>query len=444
MFGIGSVQHSGRLGNLSELSNARDWSACHSREPTAGLPRERDGGGKVAGPRRRSGPARVRGMRPRLEASLQGLVRGLNASPRRRRWAGRAFGLYYRLRGAHPALVADAIGQAEGLHIAATRSTMRWAAALERGDPVPETFRPDRRLVTPDGRAEALRLLERRLEAVDDPVLRRHRSYLLSDRGLADPELREFVETSLDKRLAIAAVAAPAKRGFDTERSFALLCLLDDQLSAAGLEPFLVSGTLLGQVRHGRLLDQDYDIDVGLVPGDGDAALVGEILGSTAGLTVTVEDWRVWGTDHHGAAFDVFCHYAEGDRWYHSTPTHRWWNSPFHLVRAPLNGREFWVPDDTDTYLTENYRNWHRAVAFYDKNFDTPNLEYIANREALLYLYERTVESLERGDRFGCESAVRELANGFGIDLRSHFAASPLLANDPLPPTDAVSDTDGV
>ena len=52
-------------------------------------------GGSVG--RRGVGPAMVRRMRPRLEASLQGVVRGINASPRRRRWAGQAFGLYYRL-----------------------------------------------------------------------------------------------------------------------------------------------------------------------------------------------------------------------------------------------------------------------------------------------------------------------------------------------------------
>ena len=241
---------------------------------------------------------------------------------------------------------------------------------------------------------------------------------LLSDRGLADPELREFVE-DVARRSGSArrGCSPPAKRG--STPSVVSRCCAAWTISCRGGARGRSSSAGRCSGRSDKAASSTRTTTSTSVSCPATATLLWSATywGPRQGSRLPSRSGACGGPIEHGAAFDVFCHYAEGDRWYHSTPTHRWWNSPFHLVRAPLNGREFWVPDDTDTYLTENYRNWHRAVAFYDKNFDTPNLEYIANREALLYLYERTVESLERGDRFGCESAVRELAKGFGIDF---------------------------
>ena len=337
---------------------------------------------------------------------------------------------YYLARGADEVIIDDALSQADELSVAATRSTIRWAAALSGKASMPVAFRPDRRLRSPEARAVALELIDRRLAVSDDAELHRHRSYLLGDQGPDDPTVRRFVERELNERLAAAAVAVPKRNALDTRAAFDLLGRLQDALDAAGIRTFLVSGTLLGVIREGQLLPHDYDLDLGVLPGDTSADSVADALGSLDDLTFEVEEWRVWGRDGGGVAFDVFIHYEERGRWWHATRTHAWWNTPFELVPIDVNGRSFWVPADADRYLEENYGEWRTPAAFYHKSFDTPNREYCRSVEGLLYLYELVLDAMRRRDRFVAESAARELAENFGIDVRYHFAPSALLDAD--------------
>lgn len=363
-------------------------------------------------------------MKLRRKSMSERVLRIVDGTPTRRRLASRVFARYYGARGADRVIVQDALAQSGALPLAATRSTMRWAAALGGGGPVPLAFRPERRLQSAAARTRALELLDGRIDDDADPELRRHR-HLLRDRGPHDPELQEFVTSALADRLA-AHAAAPVE-GQRPGAALGLLVKLHTALSAAGLRPFLVSGTLLGVVRDGRLLDHDYDIDIGILPDGGSAEDVGVALAAVEGLQYELEEWRVWGRDAGGVAFDVFVHYEERGRYYHATRTHSWWNSPFDLEPKAVGDNEFWVPDDTDAYLTENYGDWRAPTVFYDKTFDTPNLELRDSAEAVLFLYELVLGALDRGDRYACESGVRMLADRFGIDVRAHFSASPLL-----------------
>ncbi len=363
-----------------------------------------------------------------MKRLLLPVVQVVDRRPWVKRAASRVLSWYYRARGASPLLVRDAMSQAGELPLPATRSTMRWASALAGGASMPRGYRPDRRLRSPEARAEALRFIDESLAAGDDPQIRRQRSYLQRDRGPTDPELVEFVRTALDARLSTFATDS-AKKGkrMDPDAGFHVLGELHDLLAGAGLRPFLVSGTLLGVIRNGTLLEHDYDLDMGLLPGDGTVEQVASLVEPLTSH-VSVEEHRVWGTHHLGVDYDVFLHYEDRGRYYHATRTHAWWNSPFGLVEHEVRGRRFWVPDDVETYLAENYGDWRTPTAFYHKSFDTPNREYCDTADALLYLYELVLNATGgRRDRYVAESAVRELARNFGIDLRHHFGRSVLL-----------------
>jgi hypothetical protein len=92
-----------------------------------------------------------------------------------------------------------------------------------------------------------------------------------------------------------------------------------------------------------------------------------------------------------------------------------------------VRGRDFWVPDDPERYLVENYGDWSKPIAFYHMSFDTPNREYRKNKHGLLYLYGIMLTAIEKGDRFVTESAARELRDGFGIDVTHRLNGGPLL-----------------
>ncbi|MEM7286715.1 MAG: hypothetical protein AAF480_10225 [Actinomycetota bacterium] len=344
---------------------------------------------------------------------------------------------FYRAKGASKVIIDDALAQVDEFPVASTRSTMRWAAALIGKSSFPVRYRPDKRLRSPEAIAEARRLIDGLIDGgtlskVDDAEVRRYRAYLQRDRAPDDPALVEFVTTQLDKRLRAFATQGDKTKVLKPAEGFAVLSELHQLLSAEGMRPFLVSGTLLGVVRDGGLLAHDYDLDIGLLPGDGTAEQVADVLNASGSCgPLNVEKYRVWGDHRSGVSFDVFLHYEERGRYYHATLTHAWWNSPFGLEPVTIHDETFWIPDDTETYLRENYGDWRAPIAFYHKSFDTPNREYCNSTEALLYLYDLIVGATNnRGNRFAAESATRELARNFGIDLRHHFGSSRLLDDD--------------
>jgi len=135
-----------------------------------------------------------------------------------------------------------------------------------------------------------------------------------------------------------------------------------------------------------------------------------------------VEDGRVWGRHGSGVAFDVFCHTEADGRYWHVTGAHAWWNTPFDLVEIDVGGHRYFVPDDAPRYLDENYGDWGRPVAFFDKNIDTPNLQWRHTTEALYYLHDIVVEATgARPDRARAEAAIEALRSTFGIDLSHHL-----------------------
>lgn len=282
---------------------------------------------------------------------------------------------------------------------------------------------------------------------VHDPVGRRLSAEALADHLSADPnapsnlwrqyffltepddldEVRAFVRRDLESRLRASAHVPPVDRmAMPGARQHAILRRAIEALEAAGVRPFLVSGTLLGLVREGRLMDHDYDIDLGVLPGETDARAVGAALES-ASFEVTVQDNKVLARDDSDFAVDVFMHYERDGLFWHGTEIHEWWNTPFGLKRADLQGLPVWIPDNAETYLKENYGNWERPVAFYHFSFDTPNRRYRSTFRALLFLYKRVAVGLEFRDRWIVESAARELRDEFGVDITDAFNPTALL-----------------
>ncbi|MDH3442691.1 MAG: hypothetical protein OEN50_02100 [Deltaproteobacteria bacterium] len=192
----------------------------------------------------------------------------------------------------------------------------------------------------------------------------------------------------------------PKVAEYSSRRAELALIDLKRTLEAADISMFLVSGTLLGFVREGRLLGHDHDVDVG-VWDDVDRERLLSIV-RKAGLfydqaSRTREIVRV--KHVNGIVIDIFYHFrSPGDYWHRGVKI-IWHNSPFGLVRRKFLGENFLIPDDHDKYLTENYGDWRTPKIDFDCAFDTPNAEVANHDELLIHTYRMLNQALVTGAR---------------------------------------------
>ncbi|QTN45094.1 hypothetical protein H7683_19230 [Ectopseudomonas mendocina] len=178
-----------------------------------------------------------------------------------------------------------------------------------------------------------------------------------------------------------------------SEKSWSALAhqsLLDVQrcFATAGLEFFLMSGTLLGAVRDGQLLEHDYDIDIGVDEHVGFEPVLSAMFGSGCFSYISgFQDVFVCFMHVSGVKVDIFFHYtAPGDVYRHRSRYVAWDNTRFALAEMSFLGERFLVPQDVNRYLTENYGDWSRPVAHYDAYLDTPNLTILCMDDMLFQL----------------------------------------------------------
>lgn len=201
---------------------------------------------------------------------------------------------------------------------------------------------------------------------------------------------------------------------------------LADLAAAAPIDRFpwfILSGTFLGLIREGGFLPHDYDIDIGITVPDADPeALVAAIAGHPAFAVKSREDMttldagqrRDWpvlaGLVHDsGTHIDLFIHHRDGDTIWHGTPTLRWDNASFTLVRYTLAGTEVWGPADADRYLTENYGAWRVPVTDFHSAVDTANQRVAANPLSVATFLRRALVEARRNPA-ACDGLMRILA----------------------------------
>lgn len=193
--------------------------------------------------------------------------------------------------------------------------------------------------------------------------------------------------------------ARPKTVNYSGQRAETALIDLNRVLSEAGIPMFLVSGTLLGCVREGRLLGHDKDIDVGIWD-DVPAERLHEVLrGSGLFVVLASRSPEIVRLRHaNGISADVFFHYREPNDYWHGGVKMRWHNKPFKLVPREFLDNRFLIPEDFDTYLVENYGNWQEPKIDFDSAFDTPNGEPSNADELAIHSFKMLTDSLVKGD----------------------------------------------
>jgi tetratricopeptide (TPR) repeat protein len=182
---------------------------------------------------------------------------------------------------------------------------------------------------------------------------------------------------------------------FSTKHAEIALKDLNKLLKTNQIEMFLVSGTLLGCIREGKLLGHDKDVDVGVWSDVANDVLLNIIKASGCFYVQASRAKEIIRIKHvNGTAIDVFYHYKEQSTYWHGGVKVKWHNSPFTLKPHYFLGDEYLIPENYDQYLTENYGSWRQPVIDFDSAFDTPNAEVINTDEMCIHAYRMLAKNL--------------------------------------------------
>jgi hypothetical protein len=176
----------------------------------------------------------------------------------------------------------------------------------------------------------------------------------------------------------------PKKKGFDTEQAAQALVDLQQALAPIGQKAFLVSGTLLGYAREGCILAHDKDIDVGIIGWAGQYDVIAALLNSKR---FVVDMRRLRGQNTHyllvnhiksGIAIDIFIYHPEGGRLVTGVEADFGYLqcfafTPFELKSVHFLGIEFYVPDNVELNLEENFGDWRRSDPGYISHLESPS-----------------------------------------------------------------------
>lgn len=207
------------------------------------------------------------------------------------------------------------------------------------------------------------------------------------------------------KERKIALPSVKNKRLISCSANEALLDL-KSTLNNDNIVFFLISGTLLGCVRENQLLGHDKDIDVGVWDDFDYDHIANVFLKSGCFEVQAMRSEHCVRVKHlNGVAIDVFIHYREKRNYWHAGVKLMWNNSPFSLIERRFLNSNFFIPENYDLYLTENYGEWRTPKLDFDSTFDTPNASIINTNEIMVHIYRSLCLAYLKGD----EVKIRKL-----------------------------------
>lgn len=182
------------------------------------------------------------------------------------------------------------------------------------------------------------------------------------------------------------ADAPPAKKHvFDVDAASESLKTVNRVLRERGLQPFMMSGVLLGYLREGQLLPHDKDLDLGLIGWEHQFEVAQALLAAghyhvSWRYLRGAQTFLIDAVDlKYGVAIDFFFFHPKSDHLLHGIDykygfTQNLRFSPFELTEVDFLGERFLIPDNADQNLTENYGDWRTPQSSYVVTVESPAL----------------------------------------------------------------------
>lgn len=206
--------------------------------------------------------------------------------------------------------------------------------------------------------------------------------------------------TLLHKSPLNTPITLPPTRKYDYNNASYALSELKKILDNHNIPFFLISGTLLGCIREGKLLGHDKDIDIGVWETQTIHSLTKIFYNSGSFDVLPAYSPDILVVRHaSGITIDIFIHYRTQNDYWHAGGKSRWHNTPFELIPHHFLSEEYLIPKNYDLYLKENYGDWRTPKIQFDSALDTPNMEIISQDDFLIYLYKKITFALYTGKK---------------------------------------------
>lgn len=176
----------------------------------------------------------------------------------------------------------------------------------------------------------------------------------------------------------------PPKEFVTADAAHALVDL-QNALSEVGQKAFLVSGTLLGFAREGKILDHDKDLDLGVI-GVENQFDVAQALLQSGRFRIDMRGLREYNKTYHlkiyhldaRVSIDIFIYHPEGGKLVTGVQSdfgylQKFAFTPFELKTVSFMGIDFFVPKDMDLKLTENFGEWRHSDPDYISHLQSPS-----------------------------------------------------------------------
>lgn len=200
---------------------------------------------------------------------------------------------------------------------------------------------------------------------------------------------------------------APTAEFVSTDAARALIDL-QAALSEIGHKAFLVSGTLLGFAREGKILEHDKDIDVGVIGWERQFDIAQAILrsgkfsfdprrlraGKAYHLVVQHMKTRV--------GIDIFLYHRKGEKLVTGVEanfgyTQNFAFTPFELKEVTFLGVDFFVPSNVELNLAENFGDWRESDPDYISHLQSPSTVDVGGLVFQIVGRLRALEAIQAG-----------------------------------------------
>jgi len=205
-----------------------------------------------------------------------------------------------------------------------------------------------------------------------------------------------------------------------------------DICAKSGLESFAISGTLLGLIREGKLLNHDLDIDIGIFSHDTNIAKLINNINEHSKLHIKSINYCIYKKSNEGyykdelpilikvasnfgTHVDICIFNKMDDKLVMGSSSQLWHYQPFGIKHLTVLDYKIPVPENHDDFLTATYGLWQQERKSFQYHTDTFNMMLSKATDSEFYGL-KLANSLVENNPDQANKIILEIYNNFVLE----------------------------